>query len=69
MATSPPTSPNGHTMPRPKSAMIRPASRPRSASRMSSSSKTGAGTRYSDEDGKTAVKVGTTRPSRCFSPL
>jgi kinesin family protein 4/21/27 len=48
-------------MQRPKSAMIRPASRPRSASRMSTSSKTGAGTRYSDEDGKTAVKVGITR--------
>ncbi|CAN9107980.1 unnamed protein product [Alternaria alternata] len=52
MATSPPGSPaNG--VPRPMSAMIRPN---RSSSRMSVSSKPG-GSRASDEDSRTAVKV------------
>ncbi|KAF8435541.1 P-loop containing nucleoside triphosphate hydrolase protein [Terfezia claveryi] len=51
---SPPTSPiPSHTPPRPMSAMIRPA---RSASRLSMSSRPG-GSRASDEDSKTAVKV------------
>ncbi|KAL6706774.1 hypothetical protein ACN47E_005110 [Coniothyrium glycines] len=53
MSTSPPTSPvNGVT--RPMSAMIRSN---RSSSRLSMSSKHGGGSRASDEDGKTAVKV------------
>ncbi|KAI9865348.1 MAG: hypothetical protein M1824_003502, partial [Vezdaea acicularis] len=53
MASSPPSSP--HVAPqRPMSAMIRP---PRSQSRMSSSSRHGGGSRASDEDGKTSVKV------------
>ncbi|KAF1841166.1 kinesin-domain-containing protein [Cucurbitaria berberidis CBS 394.84] len=53
MTTSPPTSPaNG--VPRPMSAMIRPN---RSSSRLSMSSKQGGGSRASDEDSKTAVKV------------
>ncbi|KAF2667627.1 kinesin-domain-containing protein [Microthyrium microscopicum] len=59
MATSmsPPTSPIATTMQRPKSAMIRPVTRPRSQSRMSASSRQGASTR-SDEDNKhTAVRV------------
>ncbi|KAL1959124.1 hypothetical protein VTO42DRAFT_2911 [Malbranchea cinnamomea] len=51
MASSPPGSPAPQ---RPMSAMIRP---PRSNSRMSISSKQGGGSRASDEDGKTAVKV------------
>ncbi|KAK3906103.1 hypothetical protein C8A05DRAFT_30040 [Staphylotrichum tortipilum] len=53
MASSPPASPA--TLPaRPLSAMVRPA--PRSTSRMSMQSKAG-GSRASDEDTKTAVKV------------
>ncbi|KAL1837712.1 hypothetical protein VTJ49DRAFT_3487 [Mycothermus thermophilus] len=52
MASSPPNSP---PPPRPLSAMIRPA--PRSNSRMSVQSRTGGGSRASDEDAKTAVKV------------
>ncbi|KAI1084804.1 chromosome-associated kinesin KIF4B [Whalleya microplaca] len=55
MATSPPGSP-GLIPPRPMSAMVKPA--PRSNSRMSTNSKTGGGSRASDEDGgRTAVKV------------
>ncbi|OJD21055.1 hypothetical protein ACJ73_07607 [Blastomyces percursus] len=53
MANSPPASPIPTGQPRPTSAMIRP---PRSNSRMSMSSKQG-GSRASDEDTKTAVKV------------
>ncbi|OAX83003.1 hypothetical protein ACJ72_02648 [Emergomyces africanus] len=53
MAHSPPASPIPTGQPRPMSAMIRP---PRSTSRMSMSSKQG-GSRASDEDTKTAVKV------------
>ncbi|KAA8565649.1 hypothetical protein EYC84_009500 [Monilinia fructicola] len=53
MASSPPESPQV-ILPRPASAMMKGA--PRSNSRMSMSSKTG-GSRASDEDGKTAVKV------------
>ncbi|KAF2496213.1 kinesin family protein-like protein [Lophium mytilinum] len=53
MASSPPGSPAGGIQ-RPMSAMIRPN---RSSSRMSMSSKHGSGSRASDEDGKTAVKV------------
>ncbi|KAK0747706.1 hypothetical protein B0T21DRAFT_277831 [Apiosordaria backusii] len=54
MASSPPASPG--TLPaRPMSAMVRPA--PRSSSRMSMQSKAGGGSRASDEDTKTAVKV------------
>lgn len=54
MASSPPESPQV-SLHRPVSAMMKGA--PRSNSRMSMSSKTG-GSRASDEDGKTAVKVG-----------
>lgn len=55
MASSPPASPG--TLPqRPLSAMVRPA--PRSNSRMSVHSKAGGGSRASDEDGRTSVKVG-----------
>lgn len=54
MASSPPESPQV-SLPRPASAMMKGV--PRSNSRMSMSSKTG-GSRASDEDGKTAVKVG-----------
>ncbi|KAF1944480.1 kinesin family protein-like protein [Clathrospora elynae] len=53
MATSPPGSP-AHGVPRPMSAMMRPN---RSSSRLSMSSKQGGGSRASDEDSKTAVKV------------
>ncbi|KAK4455479.1 chromosome-associated kinesin KIF4B [Podospora aff. communis PSN243] len=54
MASSPPASPG--TLPqRPLSAMVRPA--PRSNSRMSVHSKAGGGSRASDEDGRTSVKV------------
>ncbi|KAK4241360.1 hypothetical protein C8A03DRAFT_41187 [Achaetomium macrosporum] len=54
MTGSPPASPG--TLPaRPMSAMVRPT--PRSNSRMSVHSKTGGGSRASDEDTKTAVKV------------
>ncbi|KAH6656602.1 hypothetical protein BKA67DRAFT_160213 [Truncatella angustata] len=54
MASSPPSSP-GMMPPRPVSAMVKPASR--STSRLSMSSKAGGGSRASDEDGRTAVKV------------
>ncbi|KAI5806692.1 hypothetical protein DFH27DRAFT_479935 [Peziza echinospora] len=50
---SPPASPHHPTAPRPMSAMIRPT---RSQSRLSMSSRPG-GSRASDEDSKTAVKV------------
>ncbi|KAI9862152.1 MAG: hypothetical protein M1813_004927 [Trichoglossum hirsutum] len=53
MASSPPGSPSGGPQ-RPMSAMFRPH---RSSSRMSVSSKFGGGSRASDEDGKTSVKV------------
>lgn len=53
MAVSPPASPTG-APPRPISAVMRT---PRSTSRLSMSSRQG-GSRASDEDGKTAVKVG-----------
>ena len=53
MASSPPTSPSVGPQ-RPMSALIRP---PRSNSRMSVSSRPG-GSRASDDEGKTAVKVG-----------
>ncbi|TAQ85705.1 hypothetical protein B7494_g5976 [Chlorociboria aeruginascens] len=52
MASSPPESPSGFPS-RPMSAMMRP---PRTNSRMSMSSKVG-GSRASDEDGKTSVRV------------
>ncbi|KAH6847886.1 hypothetical protein B0I37DRAFT_354566 [Chaetomium sp. MPI-CAGE-AT-0009] len=51
---SPPGSPSVMA-PRPMSAMVRPS--PRSNSRMSMQSRTGGGSRASDEDSKTAVKV------------
>ncbi|PMD35547.1 putative chromosome-associated kinesin KIF4B [Hyaloscypha variabilis F] len=53
MASSPPGSPAGIPS-RPVSAMMRP---PRTTSRMSMASKGGGGSRASDEDGKTSVKV------------
>ncbi|KAG9239172.1 putative chromosome-associated kinesin KIF4B [Amylocarpus encephaloides] len=53
MAGSPPESPAGVPS-RPVSAMMRP---PRTNSRMSMTSKAGGGSRASDEDGKTSVKV------------
>jgi len=53
MASSPPGSPAGISS-RPVSAMMRP---PRTNSRMSMTSKGGGGSRASDEDGKTSVKV------------
>jgi len=54
MQTTPPTSPSGAQ--RPKSVMVRPT---RSNSRMSIvSNKLGNGSKASDEDTKTAVKVG-----------
>ncbi|KAL3421460.1 kinesin family protein [Phlyctema vagabunda] len=53
MASSPPGSPSGISS-RPVSAMMRPA---RTGSRMSMTSKAGGGSRASDEDGKTSVKV------------
>ncbi|KAL7275607.1 hypothetical protein RUND412_001439 [Rhizina undulata] len=49
-----PTSPVFSQNTRPMSAVIRPA---RSSSRMSMSSRTGGGSRASDEDGRTSVKV------------
>lgn len=61
---SPPTSP-GPLPQRPMSAMIRPAQR--SSSRMSMSSKVG-GSRASDEDARTSVKVGQYRPPGCLKP-
>ncbi|UNI24533.1 hypothetical protein JDV02_010269 [Purpureocillium takamizusanense] len=54
MASSPPASPINPPQ-RPLSAIARPA--PRSASRMSISSKPGNGSRASDDDSRTAVKV------------
>ena len=60
MASSPPESPSGLPQ-RPMSAMMKP---PRSSSRMSMTSKAGGGSRASDEDGKTSVKVGMT-----YNPL
>ncbi|PKS05606.1 hypothetical protein jhhlp_008124 [Lomentospora prolificans] len=54
MASSPPASP-GSLPPRPLSAMVRPA--PRSNSRLSMTSKAGGGSRASDDDSRTAVKV------------
>ncbi|KAJ9138602.1 Kinesin family protein [Pleurostoma richardsiae] len=55
MASSPPASP-GNLPPRPMSAMVRPT--PRSNSRLSMTSKGGGGgSRASDEDGRTSVKV------------
>ncbi|KAI1852600.1 hypothetical protein JX266_002141 [Neoarthrinium moseri] len=54
MASSPPASP-GMLPPRPMSAMVKSA--PRSSSRLSTTSKAGGGSRASDEDGRTAVKV------------
>ncbi|KAL4889586.1 hypothetical protein BDV59DRAFT_115629 [Aspergillus ambiguus] len=53
MTASPPASPTGPPQ-RPFSAIMRT---PRSNSRLSMSSKQGGGSRASDEDGKTAVKV------------
>lgn len=58
MMASPPASPDGPRQ-RPQSALYRPP--PRSNSRMSVSSKQGgglAGSRASDEDARTSVKVG-----------
>ncbi|KEY68198.1 hypothetical protein S7711_09109 [Stachybotrys chartarum IBT 7711] len=58
MASSPPVSPGHSPHQRPLSAIARPA--PRSSSRLSISSKTGApfsGSRASDEDSRTAVRV------------
>ncbi|KAF9878732.1 kinesin motor domain-containing protein [Colletotrichum karsti] len=55
MASSPPASPGNHMPQRPMSAMVRPT--PRSNSRMSMTSKHGGGSRASDEDARTAVKV------------
>lgn len=54
MASSPPASPSG-TLQRSLSATLKMQ---RSSSRMSIGSKQGGGSRASDEDGKTAVKVG-----------
>lgn len=54
MASTPPASPPG-ALQRPSSAALQMQ---RSSSRMSISSKQGGGSRASDEDGKTAVKVG-----------
>jgi len=54
MASSPPESPSGLPQ-RPMSVVMKP---PRSSSRMSMTSKAGGGSRASDEDGKTSVKVG-----------
>ncbi|KAI9703852.1 MAG: hypothetical protein M1836_007624 [Candelina mexicana] len=54
MASSPPGTPP-RVQQRPVSALIRPSPRPNS--RMSTSSRPGDGSRASDEDGKTSVKV------------
>lgn len=67
MTVSPPASPTG-APPRPISAVMRT---PRSTSRLSMSSRQG-GSRASDEDGKTAVKVGMwilwdTSPDRSYN--
>jgi hypothetical protein len=64
MASSPPGSPSGGPQ-RPMSAMFRPH---RSSSRMSVSSKFGGGSRASDEDGKTSVKVGSYKSSLVTRP-
>ncbi|WYZ36928.1 hypothetical protein EsH8_II_000434 [Colletotrichum jinshuiense] len=57
MASSPPASPSpgNHLPQRPMSAMVRPT--PRSSSRMSMTSKHGGGSKASDDDSRTAVKV------------
>ncbi|OHW89572.1 kinesin motor domain-containing protein [Colletotrichum incanum] len=55
MASSPPASPGNHLPQRPMSAMVRPT--PRSNSRLSMTSKHGGGSKASDEDSRTAVKV------------
>nr|XP_036580001.1 kinesin family protein [Colletotrichum truncatum]KAF6787757.1 kinesin family protein [Colletotrichum truncatum] len=55
MASSPPASPGNQPPQRPLSAMVRPS--PRSNSRMSMTSKHGGGSRASDDDARTAVKV------------
>ncbi|WDK10267.1 kinesin motor domain-containing protein [Colletotrichum graminicola] len=55
MASSPPASPGNHLTQRPMSAMVRPS--PRSNSRMSTTSRQGGGSKASDEDIRTAVKV------------
>ncbi|KAK2611982.1 hypothetical protein QQS21_001947 [Conoideocrella luteorostrata] len=54
MAASPPASPLHHRE-RPLSAIVKPG--PRSSSRMSMSSKAGVGSRASDDESRTAVKV------------
>ncbi|KAG5974834.1 hypothetical protein E4U55_008034 [Claviceps digitariae] len=54
MASSPPASPL-HTRERPLSAIVKPS--PRSSSRLSISSKAGVGSRASDDESRTAVKV------------
>ncbi|KAF4344811.1 kinesin, partial [Fusarium beomiforme] len=54
MATSPPASPGGIPQ-RPMSAIAR--AHPRSSSRLSMTSKTGGGSRASDDESRTAVKV------------
>ncbi|KAH6999558.1 hypothetical protein EDB80DRAFT_883902 [Ilyonectria destructans] len=56
MASSPPASPGGHLPQRPLSA-IASRTAPRSNSRMSTTSKTGGGSRASDDESRTAVKV------------
>ena len=58
MADSPPSSPSALPQ-RPLSAMFRQR---RSSSRISVGSKQGGGSRASDEDGKTSVKVGAYLP-------
>ncbi|TDZ53976.1 Kinesin-like protein KIF21B [Colletotrichum trifolii] len=55
MASSPPASPGNNLPQRPLSAMVRPS--PRSNSRLSMTSKHGGGSRASDDDARTAVKV------------
>lgn len=64
MTISPPASPTGAS-PRPMSGMIRP---PRSNSRMSTGSRQDKGSRASDEDSKTAVKVGMSCASSAARP-
>ena len=56
MMVSPPTSPDTQPRQRPQSFLYR--SRKRSSSRLSMGGKVGSGSRASDEDGKTSVKVG-----------
>ncbi|KAK2050024.1 kinesin motor domain-containing protein [Colletotrichum somersetense] len=55
MASSPPASPGNYLPQRPMSAMVRPS--PRSNSRLSMTSRQGGGSKASDEDSRTAVKV------------